>query len=289
MIYLCHPGDAGGPPRGRRRRRPTRHEAAPGRYAPRLRPPRGCDPMQGGPRPDGPEVPPRPEMPDGVGCYRKLLDLLHPRGLACPRCGARDGLAVHRRHRDPVLDYMLARLPPRLQRLDRDRAPGDATAARPHLPDPLGDRLGDPGRRTARDLGAVGPGLVPMRRRLRGLARLALERGAVRRDPAADYGARAVAAGSRVKLSRADRFKRTADVPGRCPRGVAPPPRTRPARPPDDTLKTTRRRLWHRILDDFRRRPRICAAIPPAISMWGVDIPPVHMQSVGRDCLMNQM
>ena len=26
-------------------------------------------------------------------------------GLACPRCGAADRLGVHRRHRDPVLDY----------------------------------------------------------------------------------------------------------------------------------------------------------------------------------------
>jgi transposase-like protein len=42
---------------------------------------------------------------DQDACYKKLADLLHPDGLACPRCGARDGLKVHRRHRDPVLDY----------------------------------------------------------------------------------------------------------------------------------------------------------------------------------------
>jgi transposase-like protein len=42
---------------------------------------------------------------DPEACYRKRVDLLHPRGLTCPRCGNRDRLGVHRRHRAPVLDY----------------------------------------------------------------------------------------------------------------------------------------------------------------------------------------
>ena len=45
------------------------------------------------------------ELMDEDACYAKLLSWLHPDGLACPRCGARDGLGVHRRHRAPVLDY----------------------------------------------------------------------------------------------------------------------------------------------------------------------------------------
>jgi transposase-like protein len=44
------------------------------------------------------------EFLDEDACYAKLLDLLHPGGLACPRCGAGDRLGVHRRHRAPVLD-----------------------------------------------------------------------------------------------------------------------------------------------------------------------------------------
>jgi transposase-like protein len=45
------------------------------------------------------------ELMDEDACYAKLLSWLHPDGLACPRCGARDRLGVHRRHRAPVLDY----------------------------------------------------------------------------------------------------------------------------------------------------------------------------------------
>jgi transposase-like protein len=46
------------------------------------------------------------DLMDADGCRRKLLDLLHPDGLACPRCGARDGLNIHRRRPDPpVVDH----------------------------------------------------------------------------------------------------------------------------------------------------------------------------------------
>jgi transposase-like protein len=38
-------------------------------------------------------------------CYARLVELLHPGGLACPECTKRDRLGVHRRHRAPVLDY----------------------------------------------------------------------------------------------------------------------------------------------------------------------------------------
>ena len=45
------------------------------------------------------------DLLDEDACYAKLLAWLHPDGLACPRCGSRDGLHVHRRHRAPALDY----------------------------------------------------------------------------------------------------------------------------------------------------------------------------------------
>jgi transposase-like protein len=47
------------------------------------------------------------DLMDQQACYQKLLDLLHPDGLACPRCGGgRDCYNIHRR-RDgsPVVDY----------------------------------------------------------------------------------------------------------------------------------------------------------------------------------------
>jgi transposase-like protein len=41
---------------------------------------------------------------DQDACYARLVEALHPDGLACPRCGG-DRLGVHRRHREPVIDY----------------------------------------------------------------------------------------------------------------------------------------------------------------------------------------
>ena len=45
------------------------------------------------------------EYMDEDACYEQLVAILHPEGLACPRCRVLDGLKVHRRHRAPVLDY----------------------------------------------------------------------------------------------------------------------------------------------------------------------------------------
>jgi transposase-like protein len=46
------------------------------------------------------------DLMDQEGCCRRLDGLLHPDGCACPRCGAREGLNVHRRRLDsPVVDY----------------------------------------------------------------------------------------------------------------------------------------------------------------------------------------
>ena len=42
---------------------------------------------------------------DEDACYAKIVAVLHPGGLVCPRCGIGDRLKVHRRHRAPVIDY----------------------------------------------------------------------------------------------------------------------------------------------------------------------------------------
>lgn len=47
------------------------------------------------------------DLLDEQACYDFLVDALHPDGLRCPGCrGPR--FAVHRSHRDPVLDYRCA-------------------------------------------------------------------------------------------------------------------------------------------------------------------------------------
>ena len=45
------------------------------------------------------------ELMDESACYEFLVGLLHPEGLACPRCSDRDHLKVHRRDRAPILAY----------------------------------------------------------------------------------------------------------------------------------------------------------------------------------------
>jgi transposase-like protein len=44
------------------------------------------------------------DLMDEDACYHRLLELLHPGGLACPRCGGTDAF-IHRYFRAPVLDY----------------------------------------------------------------------------------------------------------------------------------------------------------------------------------------
>jgi transposase len=45
------------------------------------------------------------DLMDEQRCYDKLLEILHPGGLRCPRCHQADQLGVHDRHREPILDY----------------------------------------------------------------------------------------------------------------------------------------------------------------------------------------
>ena len=45
------------------------------------------------------------DLMDEQACYDRLVGWLHPDGLACPRCHAADRMVVHRRGRDPVLDF----------------------------------------------------------------------------------------------------------------------------------------------------------------------------------------
>ena len=48
---------------------------------------------------------PLAELMDEQACYDKLVTLLHPQGLCCPRCHKAESFRVHGREREPVLRY----------------------------------------------------------------------------------------------------------------------------------------------------------------------------------------
>ena len=45
------------------------------------------------------------DLMDEPACYAQLVDWLHPDGMTYPRCHQHDRMVVHRRGRDPVLDF----------------------------------------------------------------------------------------------------------------------------------------------------------------------------------------
>ena len=45
------------------------------------------------------------DLLDQEACYNLLLTWLHPQGLACPDCHRADRMPIHRRDRQPVVDY----------------------------------------------------------------------------------------------------------------------------------------------------------------------------------------
>jgi transposase-like protein len=45
------------------------------------------------------------DLLDEDACYHRLLTWFHPDGLSCPDCHRDDRLGIHRRHREPVVDY----------------------------------------------------------------------------------------------------------------------------------------------------------------------------------------
>ncbi len=113
---------------------------------------------------------------DEDACYRKLVELLHPDGLACPACGQRRRLGVHHRHREPVLDYQCG---------DCGRVfnaftgtPLQGTHRRPAQLMLIlhGVATGQPTAPMARELGCDRKHLLELRHRLQEHARLGLDR-----------------------------------------------------------------------------------------------------------------
>src|SRR5208337_828973 len=87
------------------------------------------------------------DLMDQDGCYHKLLDLLHPGGLACPRCATRDGLNVHR-HRPSLRSSTTAAKAAAGSSTCLPAPPGRVHTSRPDPFDPPGHRAGGAYRET---------------------------------------------------------------------------------------------------------------------------------------------
>src|SRR4051812_27116657 len=112
---------------------------------------------------------PLADLMDQDACYARLVQALHPDGLACPRCGS-DRLGVHRRHREPVLDYRC-----RDCRRVFNAFTGTALQKTAHSPAALvlilrGFAQGVPTARLARELGCDRMKLLALRHKLQGHA-----------------------------------------------------------------------------------------------------------------------
>jgi len=117
------------------------------------------------------------EFLDQDACYRKLIDLLHPGGLACPRCAARDGLTIHRHRKgSPVIDHRCKRCK-RVFNLFTDTAwQGTPRTPAAILAILRGVAAGTSTAQLARELGCSRPRLLELRHTLQARALAAADR-----------------------------------------------------------------------------------------------------------------
>jgi transposase-like protein len=116
------------------------------------------------------------DLMDDRACYEKLLHLLHPDGLACPRCGTRDRLGIHRRHRDPVLDYQCGHCGRVFNAFTATPLQGIRRSPAELLLIVRGIAQAAPTAQLARELGCDRKHLLQLRHRLQGTAALHLDR-----------------------------------------------------------------------------------------------------------------
>lgn len=113
---------------------------------------------------------------DEDACYTKLLDLFHPKGLACPACGEARRFGVHRRHRAPVLDYQCAGCGRVFNAWTGTVLEGTHRRPSQILLLLRGIAQGEPTARVARELGCDRRWLLELRHRLQGFALRGLDR-----------------------------------------------------------------------------------------------------------------
>jgi transposase-like protein len=110
------------------------------------------------------------DLLDERACYERLLGVLHPRGLGCPRCQDRARLGVHRRRRDPVLDYRCGACGCVFNAFTGSALRGTSRSCRHLLLALRGVCQGVPTAQLARELGCDRGRLLGLRRRLQGFA-----------------------------------------------------------------------------------------------------------------------
>ena len=116
------------------------------------------------------------DLMDERACYDRLVELLHPDGLACPRCSDRDRLGIHRRHRAPVLDYQCGHCGRVFNAFTGTPLQGIRRSPSQLLLILRGVAQAQPTAQMARELGCDRKHLLELRHRLQDHARLGLDR-----------------------------------------------------------------------------------------------------------------
>jgi transposase-like protein len=113
---------------------------------------------------------------DEDACYTKLVELLLPEGLACPRCGERQHLGIHRCHRAPVVDFQCGSCGRVFNAFTATSLHGTHRRPSQLLLILRGVAQGTPTAQLARELGCDRKELLILRHRLQDRARIGLDR-----------------------------------------------------------------------------------------------------------------
>jgi transposase-like protein len=113
---------------------------------------------------------------DEDACYTKLVELLHPHGLACPRCGERERLGTHRCHRAPLVDFQCGTCGRVFNAFTGTSLQGSHRRPAQLLMILRGVAQGTPTAQMARELGCDRMELLTLRHRLQERARIGLDR-----------------------------------------------------------------------------------------------------------------
>jgi len=122
------------------------------------------------------------DLLDDHACYAALLSWLHPDGLAGPRCRRTDALRVHRRTRDPVLDYRCTACGRVFNAFTATALHGTHRRPAQVVAILRGVAQGTPTARLARELGCSRPHLLALRHKMPAHALAAADRAPPRPD-----------------------------------------------------------------------------------------------------------